>query len=77
MGFADAGVLGIYGVTTVPAARRRGYGRAVTRSVIAAGPRIPAVLQPSAMAESMYGRLGFRRFTTFRAWDRYPPDRRG
>ena len=72
MGYADAGVLGIYGVTALPEARRRGYGTAMTRHTIAAGPALPAVLQPSSMAERMYGRLGFQRFTSFRAWERYP-----
>ena len=72
MGFADAGVLGIYGVTALPEARRRGYGTAMTRHAIEEGPALPAVLQPSAMAERLYARLGFQRFTTFRAWERYP-----
>ena len=70
MGFAEAGVLGIYGVTTLPGARRRGYGTAMTRHALEARPGLLAVLQPSAMAERLYGRLGFQRFTTFRAWDR-------
>lgn len=70
MGFAEAGVLGIYGVTTLPDARRRGFGTALTRHAIAARPDMPAVLQPSTMAESLYRRLGFREFATFRAWDR-------
>ena len=72
MGYADAGALGIYGVTTLPAARRRGYGTALTRHTIEAGPALPAVLQPSTMAERMYARLGFQRFTSFRAWERNP-----
>jgi GNAT superfamily N-acetyltransferase len=72
MGFADAGVLGIYGVAALPEARRRGYGSALTRHTIEAGPALPAVLQPSTMAERLYARLGFQRFTSFRAWERYP-----
>ena len=72
MGYADAGVLGIYGVAALPEARRLGYGTAMTRHTIEAGPALPAVLQPSSMAERMYGRLGFQRFTSFRAWERYP-----
>jgi hypothetical protein len=39
---------------------------------VRAGPNVPAVLQPSEMAEGMYQRLGFRRFATFRSWDRVP-----
>ena len=72
MGFAEAGVLGIYGVTTVPDARRQGIATALTRWTVLGGPAIPAVLQPSEMAAGVYRRLGFRRFTTFRSWDRAP-----
>ena len=71
-GLRRAGVLGIYGVTALPEARRRGYGTAMTRHTIEAAPALPAVLQPSTMAERLYARLGFRRFTSFRAWERYP-----
>jgi GNAT superfamily N-acetyltransferase len=70
MGFADAGVLGIYGVATVPRMRRRGLARAMTAHTLAATPDIPAVLQPSTMAEPLYRRLGFRRFGAFRSWAR-------
>jgi ribosomal protein S18 acetylase RimI-like enzyme len=70
MGFAEAGVLGIYGVATLPQVRRRGFGTALTRRAIEGGPSLPAVLQPSSTAVHLYGRLGFQRFSTFRAWDR-------
>lgn len=71
-GFREAGVLGVYSVSTVPAARRRGTGLAITARTLAAAPDLPAVLQPSDMAEPMYRRLGFARFTTFRTWIRRP-----
>lgn len=70
MGFQEAGVLGIYGVATVPPMRRRGYGRALTAHALAAASDVPAVLQPSSMAEPLYRRLGFRRFGAFRSWAR-------
>lgn len=69
-GFREAAVLGIYSVSTLPTARRRGTGTALTARAIAATPDRPAVLQPSEMAEPMYQRLGFARFTTFRTWTR-------
>jgi GNAT superfamily N-acetyltransferase len=72
MSFAEAGVLGIYGVATIPEARRRGYGAALTWHALASAPRLPAVLQPSAMAEGLYRRLGFERFATFGTWQRPP-----
>lgn len=71
-GFREAGVLGVYSISTVPAARRRGTGTAITAMTVAGAPDLPAVLQPSEMAEPMYRRLGFSRFTTFRTWTRRP-----
>ncbi len=50
----------------------RGAGLAITARTLAAAPDLPAVLQPSDMAEPMYRRLGFARFTTFRTWIRRP-----
>lgn len=70
MGFREAGVLGIYGVASVPQVRRRGYATALTGHAIAASPDLPAVLQPSTMAEPLYRRLGFGRFGVFRTWAR-------
>ena len=43
-----------------------------TARTVAAAPDLPAVLQPSEMAEPIYRRLGFERFTTFRTWTRRP-----
>lgn len=76
MAFADAGVTGIYSVATHPELRRRGYGAAITWSALRSFPDLPAVLQPSEMAEPLYRRLGFERFTTFRSWVRDPATRR-
>jgi hypothetical protein len=70
MGFREAGVLGIYGVATIPAMRRRGFATALTVQAIAIDPDVPAVLQPSALAEPLYRRLGFTRFGAFRTWAR-------
>jgi hypothetical protein len=68
MSFAHAGVVGIYGVSTVPDERRRGYARALTVAALTADPSLPSVLQPSATAEPLYRALGYERFTTFRTW---------
>jgi predicted GNAT family acetyltransferase len=70
MSFAEAGVLGVYGVSTVPEARRNGFGTRLTEAALAFAAGLPAVLQPSSMAEPMYRRLGFERFGTFRTWVR-------
>jgi hypothetical protein len=69
-GFLEAGVLGIYGVATVPAARGLGFATALTIRTLARHPSATAVLQPSEHAERLYVRLGFERFTTFRTWTR-------
>jgi hypothetical protein len=70
MSFVEAGVVGVYGVSTVPEARRRGYATALTVAAMTAEPGLPSVLQPSAMAEGLYRELGYQRFTTFRTWVR-------
>jgi predicted acetyltransferase len=50
--------------------RRRGLATAMTAHTLAAAVDVPAVLQPSTMAEPLYRRLGFRRFGAFRSWAR-------
>lgn len=62
----DAGVAGIFGVATIPEARRRGIARAMVVHVLAvardAGYHI-AVLSPTEMSAGIYRRLGFREYT--------------
>ena len=54
---------GVYGVSTIPAYRRRGYGEAMTWRAIAEGAArgcVMANLQSSDMGHAMYERMGFR-----------------
>jgi len=70
MTFADTGVVGTYGTSTVPAARRRGYARSIAlHSLATAGAATrPAVVQPSAESEGLYRALGFHPLAAFRTW---------
>ena len=64
------GVLGVFGVTTLPAARRRGIGAALTAHMIAdrADEADLATLDASELGRGVYERLGFRTVTTREVW---------
>ena len=57
------GIGGIYDVSVVPEARRRGIGTAMTLAALREAARLGyeiAFLQPSAMGRPLYERIGFR-----------------
>jgi GNAT superfamily N-acetyltransferase len=69
--FDAAGVAGIYNVATVPEARGRGIGRAVTAAAMAEGARRGlrwAALGASPLGEPVYRRLGFREYGRLRSF---------
>ena len=62
------GTAGVYNVGTLPAARRRGVGTALTWAAVAVARDAGldcAVLQSSEMAVSMYEAMGFRTVVTY------------
>jgi ribosomal protein S18 acetylase RimI-like enzyme len=72
--------VGIYAVATVPEARRRGYGAAMTARLLADGAAAGcdvAALQASDLGQSVYERLGFRTVIEYDAWFGAPRRRSG
>jgi len=70
-------VLGIFNVATIPDARGRGVGRAVTLAALrdgAAAGCTMAVLQSSDMGHPVYERIGFRDFATYRLYVLQEPE---
>ena len=60
--------VGIYMVATLPQARGKGYGGAVTAAAVASAPDLPAVLQASDDGQPVYARLGFQAVAPFTLW---------
>ena len=70
-----SGVAMIHGVATVPEARRRGIGTAVTLAALQGARRLGyriAVLQASSMGQGPYRRLGFRFVAPYARFVRQP-----
>ena len=70
IGVISDGVVGLFGVATKPAYRRRGYGMAITWVALRSAPTLPAVLGPSDGGEPLYRKMGFSDFHRFRLWRR-------
>jgi len=68
MGYETEVAVGVFGVTTVASARRRGYGAAVTRAAMLTETGLPSILAPSEMGENVYRRLGFEPVGALSIW---------
>ena len=68
MSYRTDDAVGVFGITTIASARRRGYATALTRAAILADSGLPAVLAPSPEGERLYERLGFRPVGQLRMW---------
>jgi Acetyltransferase (GNAT) family len=73
MGYQLDDGVGVFGVTTVASARRRGYGTAVTRAALLTDTGLPAVLAPSDEAVNMYRQLGFEPVGALSIWSTAGP----
>ena len=63
--------IGIYNISTLPTARRRGYGEAMTMRIVADGAAADcdvATLEASEMGYPIYARLGFRTVADYMAY---------
>lgn len=60
--------VGVYMVATLPEARGKGHGAAITAATIAAAPNLPAVLQASELGQPVYRRLGFQDISPYTLW---------
>jgi ribosomal protein S18 acetylase RimI-like enzyme len=63
LGWRTGRTIGVYNIATIPTARRRGFGEAMTARVLADGEAAGCdvgALQASSMGRPIYQRLGFR-----------------
>lgn len=71
LGWRTGRTVGVYSIATIPSARRRGYGAAMTARVMADGVAAGcdvAALQASEMGRPIYERLGFRTVVQYAAY---------
>ncbi len=72
--FVDAGITNVTLVGTVPEARRRGYGAALTWRATLADPALPAMLLATDEGRPVYERMGYVSLFRFAVWSRERPD---
>ncbi len=65
----DDTFVGVYAVATIPEARGRGYGEAVTWAATTCRPELSATLQASPMGLPVYERMGYRTVAQFTVWE--------
>lgn len=72
--FVEAGINNVILVATVPEARRRGYGMALTWQATLADPALPSLLIATDDGRPVYERVGYISLFRFTLWSRDRPD---
>jgi hypothetical protein len=70
MGYRTEAAVGVFGVTVVASARRRGYGTALTCAAMLTDSGLPCILSPSPEGTPLYAKLGFSRVGELSIWSR-------
>lgn len=73
--FVAAGINDVTLVATVPEARNRGYGAALTWRATLADPTLPSLLLATDEGRSVYERIGYTALFRFTVWSRDRPGR--
>ena len=68
--FTEAGINDVTLVATVPEARGRGYGAALTWRATLANPTLPTLLLATEAGRPVYERLGYLALFRFALWSR-------
>jgi hypothetical protein len=71
--FIAAGINNVSLVATVPEARRRGYGAALTWRATLADPTLPAMLLATDEGRPLYEQIGYLSLFRFTVWSRKRP----
>jgi ribosomal protein S18 acetylase RimI-like enzyme len=70
--YSSHGVTEVHSVATLPDARGRGYGEALTWAATVPDPSLPAVLLSSDPGRPVYERMGYLAVSRFTLWMRAP-----
>jgi predicted GNAT family acetyltransferase len=68
MAFTSRDLIAVENVATLPEARGKGYGYALTAAATLSAPALPAALIASDDGRRVYGRLGFLSISRFTLW---------